>query len=257
MAIITLGSVEAFSADLSSAPSAAEWFRTIKSLPNEKNRWIHRIAFIEKIEGTTVSFLSIDRKKFEKDTFFELISPDEASYQEKLNKPLPLPSYLVDLMKIRPNQLDSKKSFTRPEDYFQELFQNTYVDLIIYGGKSDKRWTFYTQKANKKFNREFTIKAPDDFTETTIKSWLLDKIGYSGIILATKKNYLLVAAYKKLKKDANGLIIGDSSGTLRIKGSKIKGDGLLRLVHSDENICVFEILIAPAKQVVKGTKLIL
>ena len=192
------------------------------------------------MENGAIEFLDLERSAFEKDSFLELIDGTDANFYKKLN---------------REQNLQGAPQPKTANEAFQQLFRRTKVDTIIFEDPKTGRWVFYARAEDNKAKRLFMVKPPSDKSESGLKSWLIDKIGYSGFVVAKKGKYVLVASLGKIDTKANALYIGNSESSYRVTGGRAKFGGLLRYVNSHGNASVFLKLsleaISPSKKPVK------
>ena len=223
----------------STVPNAKQWVQEASFSSQAKNRWVHRVAFIKSVKGSEVEFFDLDQKDFNEDTFFDLVTKEEVNSYLKLNA------------EVKP------ELFNSPEDYFKKLLQLSTVDTIVYSANGDKRWNIYSRSSNGTAKREFAAKEASSDGEPELKAWLIEKLGYSGFVLAKKGKYVLVGSLKSTKKAGNALYIGDSENKFRVKEGKAAFGGLLRLINTHDNVSVYEVVMKSKKPVKKGSKLLL
>ena len=90
-------------------------------------------------------------------------------------------------------------------------------------------------------------------------SWFIKKLGYDGMILDRKGDFLLVSTLKPQTSYGQALTLRNSHKKIRFSKKSNKGSALIQFIEGKGTISVFEILIKDekSKSIVPGTKILL
>ena len=147
--------------------------------------------------------------------------------------------------RVNYNLARKESSFKLPRSGNQALLWHlkcSMADTIIVGGPKTKRWTFYKLDKDGKLVKIYKASAPKKLELSALKSWFKSKLGYDGIVLAKKGNFLLAGLVNKAKsKKAQALLLKSSNDKFYIRGKK--GAALLQLVSTTDGFALFEIII--------------
>jgi hypothetical protein len=228
------------------------WYNEVMKKPagDEKkaSAIIQRIAFIQNVSKKgELQFLSIDKNEFEKDTIAELIEPWEFSFSDVLNK-----------TSARGGEQEKEE----PANVVQvaaALFQNTYADTVIHAPPNKKHWTVYRAHPKDGAASALEIPAPASRKNPTaidLKQWLIQNLGYGGVVFDRRDGRILVGSYKPLAASDNAMLTHATEDQLRLQKSAAQGAALLKLISCEKSICIFEILLEKQKESARGVKVI-
>ena len=224
--------------------SIQSWLNKLGSNFGLESNYVHRVVFIKSVEGEKAVFWDLSREEFEEEGFLELVVQDEAEFIKKIN--------------IRPDGRSSyQKRFSSPEEYFTELLAITHADTFVLGGDEDKRWTLYNRDATGNIKRQFTVKALGDISAEGVREWIIEKVGYVAIVLASDSSKILAGTLKNLDIGSNVLFATESSGKMRVREEDEKSSTLLKVTECENGMCVLEIIGNRNEPLPKGTKLVL
>ena len=222
-------------------PSPMAWYDDLMQKGPTAGAYVHRLLIVEKVANGHVKTRGIDAKELKTNSYFDVMDARETEYRYTFN--------------LLPGTPVAQKQDKRPmEQIFAEIFATTYADTIIYAPLDDERWSIYRPESQDTAKREFIVKGPVQDNVAAISKWLVEKLGYSGIVLDRKDEYILVATYKQLNEADAAMLVIDSADQLRVKKSQMNGGALLKRFECWRSICVFKILIDTNKTFPSGTK---
>ena len=223
------------------ATSAQSWYESLELKEPARGAFVHRILIVKDIrEGHLVS-LDVDSEKFAEGTYFDLIEGREMEMASRLNR-------------RGGGSQDYQPTGGKPEELFAAAFRFTHADTIIYAAPQSEHWIFYRPDPQLGAKKEFMIKGPEQKDAPAVKKWLIEKLGYNGVLLARQDNLLLVATYSDAGGSQSAMLVKESDGLLRIKKSQGAGSALLQRRDCYRNMCVFEIVIKTTEDYPVGTK---
>ena len=239
--IVILTGVVTAEAGALGATSAQSWYESLELKEPTAGAFVHRILIVKDFhEGHLVS-LELDSEKFTEGTYFDLIEGRETEAVFRLNR--------------HSNETqDYHPAGDKPEEMFAAAFRFTHADTIIYADPQNEHWVFYRPDPKLGAKKEFIIKGPEQKDEQNVKKWLIEKLGYNGVLLAQQNNLLLVATYSDAATSKAAMLVKDSDGILRVKKSQDAGSALLQRRDCYRNMCVFEIVIKTKENYPIGTK---
>ena len=223
------------------AQSAQSWYEQLLQKGLAGGAFMHQILIVKELKDGHIVSRDIDAEKFETGSFFELMEGRETEYRYLLNQ------RSEAIQDYHPAAQDEEKSLA-------DVFRFTHADTIILAPESGERWSIFRRDEKAGAKREFIVKGPAEAGAEEIKKWLIEKIGYSGIVLDHMDNFLLVALYHELTEGASAMLVQNSHEMLRIKKSQMAGSALLTRRDCHKSICVFEILIENKSRFPAGTK---
>lgn len=147
----------------------------------------------------------------------------------------------------RPRNILTIKQRARPkkssEEWISELFYPTGADTIF--DSSGGEWTAYFLK-NDELVEIFSDNPPNPINKKSFAKWMETNLGYDGVVLDARGDFILVGSFSPLKrKSSQALIYRDSSQTLRIENSKTENQGLalIQLVRTHRSFSIFKLLL--------------
>ena len=228
-------------AEAISATSAQSWYEALAQKEPSSGAFVHRILIVQEIRDGHLISLSLDRETFTEGTYFDLIDARESETVFRLNR--------------RGEDIqDYVNEGNKPEDLFTSAFRFTNADTIIWASPESEHWIFYRPDAQLVAKKEFMIKGPEQKDAGAVKKWLVEKLGYNGVLLAREDNLMLVATYADAKESGSAMLVKESAGLLRVKKSQSAGAALLQRRDCYRNVCVFEVMIKGADSYPVGSK---
>ena len=228
-------------ADAFCATTAQSWYESLGQKEPSAGAFIHRILIVNEIRDGHLISLPLDGEKFTEQTYFDLIEAREAEAVSRLNR--------------RSGGLqDYTVHGNKPEELFASAFRFTRADTIIFAPPDSEHWVFYRPDAKLGAKKEFMIKGPEQKDALAVKKWLIEKLGYSGVLLAQQNNLLMVATYTDAAGAQSAMLAKESAGVLRIKKAQEAGSALLQRRDCYRNMCVFEIMIQSTDNYPVGSK---
>ena len=234
LVVISAAMVLALSPAALSAQSAQSWYEQLLQKGFAEGSFMHQILIVKELKDGHIVCRDIDADKFETGSFFELMEGRETEYRYLLNQ------RSEAIQDYNPSAQDEEKTLA-------EVFRFTHADTIILAPENGERWSIFRRDLKTGAKRDFMVKGPAEAQPEEIKKWLLEKIGYSGIVLDQNDKFLLVALYRELAEGASAMIVKSSHELLRIKKSQMAGSALLTRRDCHKSVCVFEILIEETK----------
>ena len=226
------------------AVAAASWFEEFyqKSSGNLNILPFHRLAFIQNVDSGDIDFWPFDKSEFEERSFFEIIDSKEAGFQELLN--------------TRPNKKYSyDPDYKSTEEFFNNLFTTTFVDTIIYGEESAQKWLVYQRDEDNNSVKLIEETSPETKDSVALRGWIIKQIGYHGIVVDIKDDYLLVFSYAPLNPGGDAMLIKNSHVLKQIKKNNNRASAILKLVDEYMGALVFKVVIRGDEDPVIGSKL--
>jgi len=214
-----------------------EWYKRLiesKKLDGQKS-FPHNLIFVEKLpkNGPAKFKKDIDQSEFDGSGFFRIVSAKSVEWNFILNK--------------------KRYSKAEPQSI---IFRNTEADTIIDTGN---KWTMFHKSAPGK--PLIVLGEPENESVTSMQSFLIDKLGWDGVILDVKKNMVLVGSTAEIlsQPEIQALAIEDSAQKLFINAKDRKGAGLLSLQKFSNGLGIFDVVfLGKGKNSIQpGTKLII
>lgn len=221
-------------ASLGDTPKVKTWYESL----GDKRIWPENIAFVKQIKKDSVDFLQIDPQAFEKETFLKLRSFDNRKFTLALN--------------IKEKSREHVKTWSDIKNF--AISSN--VDTIVVGKDDEKRWAIYKKTKSHELKKILIAKKPESTSSESIRNWFVEKIGFSGSVLAIDGKFVLAACYKTLNSETQVMMVKNSASLDRLDHFQQAADGLLRLIDRDEDRCLFELVMKPEGQITRGVKLI-
>ena len=223
------------------ATTAQSWYESLELKEPARGAFVHRILIVKDIrEGHLVS-LDVDSEKFTEGTYFDLVEGREMEAVSRLNR-------------RGGSTQDYQPMGSKPEELFAAAFRFTHVDTIIYASPESEHWIFYRPDPQLGAKKEFMIKGPEQKDAQSVKKWLIEKLGYNGVLLAQQDSLFLVATYSDAAGSQSAMLVKESDGLLRIKKSQGGGSALLKRRDCYRDMCVFEVVIKTTEDYPVGTK---
>ena len=193
-------------------------------------------ALPEKGKGEP-KFLDVDFEAFNKLSFFQLPNMASAAWNLKLNK----------------------AKFAEMEA-FDAILEASHADTVLVA--SDKGdWKFMRAGKDGKAETLLSTKGPKSTKPEDIVAWLPQALGWDGVVLDQKGDFLLVGSTAAIlgAGQIQALAVGDSIKKYRLKANERKGTGLLSLSENKGGVAVFDIVFLGqgVKALPTGTKLII
>lgn len=217
-------------------PDVASWAKEVVDVGGAFPR---RIAFVaslpEKGQGAPV-FLELDAAEFNKLGFFQTKDSRDLAWDMKLNA--------------------SRFADRDPYDVVVEL---TGADTLVVAPESGS-WSFVRKSGD---GRDVVLeaKAPKSRTPKAIAAWLPSALGWDGVVLARKDDFLLVGSTVAILStpDIQALAVSSSADKFGLRASERQGAGLLGLAETKDGVGVFDIVLLGqgVTEIPVGTKLII
>ena len=224
----------------SAAPSPLVWYGELLQKGLKGGAYIHHVLVVEQLKDGHVITHDLDPQEFAAGSYFDLVTGQETEFRFLLNQGA--------------DEVSTYHPPSSEEQLFAQMFRFTGADTIISAPLNNQRWGVYRPGVQGVARKEFIAKGPDKVTPEAVKNWLMEKIGYSGVVLAHKDGYLLVAMYKALDEGGSAMLVGDSHEALRIKSSQMEGAALLQRLDCNSSVCVFKIMIDAKNIYLPGSK---
>lgn len=137
--------------------------------------------------------------------------------------------------------------------FIKTAFSSLPIDVIVEVGK--KRSRIYQLQTNEKLKSK---KLEGRARKTSLSKWYRKQLGFDGVVLAAKGEFLLIQGLKKLKKDSQAVSLVGSENRLLVKDNNAKASSLIQLVKSKGAIGIFEVLLKDKKgtDIGPGTKVL-
>lgn len=149
----------------------------------------------------------------------------------------PLPeSYLTYLTEVySPLPLSAKKAD------INRIFDRLPIDqLVFFRNKSAA--LYYKRAYGQVKGVRLKKKKSKLFKKRPIR-WYAKKLGYDGVVIDRKNQFLLIQALTPYKQDAQALSLKNSSRKFIVTSKKKEGNALIQLVAYENHVGVFEILV--------------
>ncbi len=203
-----------------------------------------RILFVEDLpaKGQPV-FANIDVEDFDKIGFLKAASKKELDYFFALNK--------------KPKNLREKSNpvAQTPDSWLSVLLEASEADSVLWMHKKGD-WQLYQNRDGKP---EILISRPPRSGRDAedVHKWLLDGLGYEGVIIDKQDNFLLVGNLANItKSDTQALLLKNSADKFTMANAKKEGGGLLQLANHFEGFAMFELLLGDRPESIPiGTKI--
>ncbi|MEZ4740968.1 MAG: hypothetical protein R3B45_00720 [Bdellovibrionota bacterium] len=132
---------------------------------------------------------------------------------------------------------------------------------IILSKDPNNPWRF-VHKNNSNVDLNIKIEPPTDpLNDKSVRKWLGLTLGYNGVVLDTKQEYVLVASlFDAFDGTARqGLALKNSQSKIRIKDDNDEGSGLLTYTAGIGNYAIFKIVFLEqgVTELPRGSKLVL
>lgn len=222
---------------------AKDWYASLRQEGVLAESFPLRILFLRQ-EGDSYKPMAIDAKAFQALSYMEVIDFRELQYFELLNSPA------IKTMTVPKNR----------DELFARWMKLSYTDTIVLDQPDEKRWLVFHKDKEGQAKRIFKGRAPDSLDPHAIHRWLLDKIGYSAVVLRAKGNFFFILHLSRALPVIQALAIENSAGDFLIPAERIKGSALLQLLDKWEDFGIYEgVLVkeSDTSKIVRGTKLIL
>lgn len=223
----------------SSAPEPAEWYQSLTAQDLSQVTAPQNILAVASLSDNSLEKGLSTYKQFNFDacreiSVFRCFSPIDAAFTAKLN---PQISFLG----------------------LKGLWNFPSVDSVIL---PLEKVTLYLKQPKLKVNLPISSADYSKANAQLLTDRILTGLGYDGVILATKGDYLLVGSVQsKLQKASKqGLVVGDSHAKWSLVRTKQAGVGLISLVSSSGGLGVFQLLLSSStsqQSVPVGTKIML
>lgn len=227
-----------------SAPSAEDWYLSLRQQGFETQISPHRILFVSWSEAdSSYELMPIDREKFNSLGYLDMIRARELDYLQVLN---------------HRDDLANRSITNSREDFIRQTFKSTLTDVLVLEIVGDQRWQIYHRDANGKPERIFRGRGVDRHDTEAVHKWLIDKVGYGAVVLRRQGNYFLVAVLDQNFRQTQVLALADSANQLLIPVSQQTGAGLLQFQNAYDGVAVYQaLLLRDQDQVETGSKLVL
>lgn len=98
--------------------------------------------------------------------------------------------------------------------------------------------------------------AAQSISSESVRAWLVKQLGYDGVVLDRRGDYLLVGSLVKFdKKEIQALLLKDSARTPIIESRKAEGAALAQLLRQDGSVAVFQVIVGAFREGIPvGTK---
>ena len=231
---------------LADSSRAKEWFLSAQDAQMLKGIYPQRILFMSvKGEAEDPKLIEVDSSAFNSLGFLELVEPSEVNFSTQIN--------LDNVNK----QMAASPPDSR-ERLIQSWFVTTHADTVILESREDGRWGIYYEDQGRPAIRAFKGRGPRDRSAAGIHTWLVENLGYTGIVLRAKGQFFLVARLVHAITANQILAIDRSSEQFVIPFDDRKGLGLLQHVESWGDISIFEsLLVKGIGEIREGTKVLL
>lgn len=198
---------------------------------NEEASYPRMILLTAGFEKEKPMPIKVDKKKFESIGFLKLADFDSLQFTYKLNDDV-----------LNGSKTTLKTSTSEAFALFKEL---SGADSVLLAEGSPEEWRFYKDKKNGEvgeYNNEEKILEGSE--EEAIYNWLFKTLGYDGIVVDVKGEYVLVASASHLLSEGGiqAMIIGDSEDKDVTSLSEREGSGLLKLVKSSGPYAIFKVV---------------
>jgi hypothetical protein len=213
------------------------WYKQLVEKNNGQFPGVFPAAFVmvKKLpaKGEVEYLGNVDAAAFNKLGFFKIANWRNADWNFKLNR-------------AKFEKLDARKV----------IYDLTGANTIVAAEK--KRWKFYQGTSKKPLA---TIKAPKSDKAAVVSEWLIDGLGWDGVVLDQKGDELLVGSTSKIlaQPEIQALAIANSEKKFLVTAKERKGSGLLSLQKISGGLGVFDVVFLGAgiKKLAPGTKLII
>lgn len=200
----------------------------------------HLLALVtslpEKGKGQA-QFMDIDVAAFNKLSYVQLPDLVSADWDLKLNKD-------------RFNDVDS----------LDAVLQVTKADTVLLAPEKGE-WKFLRSDKSGKREVLMSAKGPKSTKPKDIVAWILQTLGWDGVVLDQHGDFLLVGSTALVlgAGQIQALAVGDSTAKFTLKANERKGAGLLSLSENKGGLAVFDIVFLGqgVTALPTGTKLII
>lgn len=203
-----------------------------------------RILFVEDLpaKGNPV-FADFDVKAFDQIGFLKAASKKDLDYFFALNK------------KTTNTQEKEAPAARTAESWLSILLDASEADSVLWMHKKGD-WQLYHQIRDGKPQVLITRPGTEDSAEGVHK-WLLNALGYEGVIIDKQNNFLLIGNLANItKKDTQALLLKNSADKFSMATAKKEGSGLLQLANHFEGFAMFELLLGDQPESIPvGTKI--
>ena len=220
-----------------STPALAPW---VKEVADREVGVPRRLVFLRGLpaeDGDDLTFLPVVDADFNRAGFFQTVSTAHAAWDFKLNRQV-LAAQEVGPM-LRTLTAAEILVMTPPSEPWS-------VTVLRGGGRSDKA---------------LTARPPKSQAPAALVAWVHDLLGWDGIVLDQKGDYLLVAAPAALLQESGlqALAVRDSHRRFGLSPAERRGAGLLSMVEAKGAMAIFEIVFLGqgTKALPAGTKLLI
>jgi hypothetical protein len=124
---------------------------------------------------------------------------------------------------------------------------------------ADKAWQLQLRGKQEMVQLQWTPDSDKTFVKGLTDS-ISKTLGYDGIVLAQKGNFLLIGSTSGMleKEDLQGLVLGGSEKSAAITDNSFTGSALISKISQDHGFGLFSLLASSsAQKIAPGTKIIL
>lgn len=217
------------------APPLAAWMKELKA--SASPAFPYKIVAVKKIpkKGDEPDFAGFDREDVEKLTYLRVADPQSVAWNYKLNE-----------------EIYAEK------EPIAALLLASGADTVLVASEKGK-WEFVRLKDGKP-EVLVSAPAPKGSKASDLAKWLPGALGWDGVVLAEKGEFLLVGSTSQIlvTPEIQALGVSASEGSFALASDR-QGAGLLSLSEKDGGYGVFDVvfLAQELKTLPVGTKLII
>ena len=205
-----------------------------------------QLALISKYQPSDQAHLVTDKKLSEL-SFLKIVDASSIDWSFKINR-----------FKV-PEKADPDVDLTK-----KRLFYLSEADLLVFAPSLAGGFSLLHGSADWQLSLKGAAGAPISAhppkgeNEDGILNWILNTLGYNGVVLKVALPYVYIASYvSALKPEAQGVAFAASSAKNRLTADSSEISALMQLIESQEYVGKFEVLLQKDSAIEVGDKVFL